>query len=49
MVNLWVRTLMTPGTSKTFNDVPAKYKAAVKEKLLAAGCEILDDGTVIIH
>ncbi len=49
MVTLWERILKTPGTSKTFNDVPEKYKAAVKAKLLAAGCEILDDGTVIIH
>lgn len=49
MVNLWVRTLMTPGTTKTFNDVPAKYKEAVRAKLLEKGCEILDDGTVIVH
>ncbi|MBR2677580.1 MAG: hypothetical protein IKE28_11810 [Solobacterium sp.] len=49
MVNLWVRTLMTPGTTKTFNDVPAKYKEAVRAELLRRGCEILDDGTVIVH
>lgn len=49
MVTLWVRTLMTPGTTKTMNDVPDKYKVQVRTKLLELGCTINDDGTVEVH